>query len=107
MQLDQPDQDAAGAFRMHEGVPPTGVAERVPDQLAAGGGNLCTGILEVLHLKTDVMQAGPACFQKLAQGRTRSEWADNFETNAAISFEIIRGDVLIVNLFESRRLDTK
>ena len=37
MQLDQSDQDPAGAFRMYEGVPPAGVAERMPDQLAARG----------------------------------------------------------------------
>ena len=67
MQLDQPNQDPAGGFRMYEGVPPTGVAERVPDQRAARSGYLCTGIVEVLHLKTDVMQPGPARLKELAQ----------------------------------------
>lgn len=107
MQFNQPNQDSAGAFRMYEGVPATGIAERVPDQRAAGSGNLRTGVVEVLHLKANVMQAGPACLQELAQVRLRPEWADNLETNAAIAFEIVRGDVLIVNFLEPRRLDAK
>ena len=107
MQLDQADQYAAGAFGMNEGVATARVAERLPDQLPAGRGNLRTGVVEILHLKADVVQAGASTFQELAQLRLRPERADDLEANSAIAFEIICADILRVNFLEPGGLDAE
>ena len=57
MQLDHPDQHPSGALRVNEGVPAARVAERVSHELPAGSGDLRASIIQILNLKSDVVQA--------------------------------------------------
>jgi hypothetical protein len=79
----------------------------VSDQLPARSGDLRAGFIEILHLEADMVQAGASGLQELPQMRLRTEWTNDLEAYITVALEIVRGDVLVVDLLEAGGLDAE
>src|SRR6266852_3799868 len=90
VQFDQSDQHAARALGMDKGMSTARIAESMADELAARFDHLRASVVETVDVETNMMQAGPARLQELAQVRLRPQRANDLETNPAVAFEIIR-----------------
>jgi hypothetical protein len=77
------------------------------DKLTAAFDNLGAGVIQVVDLEADMMQARTARREVFAQMGFVSEWPDDFKPDAAVAFKIIRRYILIVDFLKSGWLDSE